>query len=210
VNTSPARGRFGGPGPLSASAGASAVELVAALAILVAVGAAAGAGAIHLRAVVSVRSAAAEVGAVLYRARMYAITQGVNVGVKYRFREGRYEWALYGDSNGNGVRSADIAAGIDRSIGVLSTWGRNDVRPAIMTGISIPDPDGSGRLSGNPDDPIRFNRSDICSFSALGESTPGSIYLWDGSDRMAVVRVYGRTGKIRTLFYHRGDAGWTK
>jgi len=210
VNTPPARGRFGGPGSLSASAGLSAVELVAALAILLAVGAAAGAGAAHLRAVVSIRSAAAEVGAVLYRARMYAITQGVNVGVKYRFREGRWEWALYGDANGNGVRSVDIASGVDRSIGVLSTWGRNDARPAIMTGISIPDPDGSGRLSGSADDPIRFNRSDICSFSALGESTPGSIYLWDGRDRMAVVRVYGRTGKIRTLFYRRGDSEWTK
>jgi hypothetical protein len=210
VKPAPARGRFGGPGPLSASAGVSAVELVGALAILVAVGAAAGAGVVHLRAVVSVRSAAAEVGAVLYRARMYAITQGVNVGVKYRFRDGRYEWALYGDTNGNGVRSAEIAAGIDRSIGVLSTWGRDDVRPGIMTRASIPDPDGSGRLSGDPNDPIRFNRSDICSFSALGECTPGSIYLWDGHDRMAVVRVYGRTGKIRTLFYRRGDPGWTK
>jgi hypothetical protein len=183
---------------------------VGVLAILLAVGAAAGAGVAHLRAVVSVRSAASEVGGVLYRARMYAITQGVNVGVKYRFRDGRYEWALYGDGNGNGVRTAEISSGVDPSIGVLATWGRNDVRPAIMTAAAIPDPDGSGRLSGSLDDPIRFNRSDICSFSALGESTPGSIYLWDGADRMAVVRVYGRTGKIRTLFYRRGDSQWTK
>jgi len=210
VNPAPARGRSGGPGPLSASAGVSAVELVGALAILLAVGAAAGAGLAHLKSVLSVRSAASEVAAALYRARMYAITQGVNVGVKYRFREGRYEWALYGDGNGNGVRTAEIASGVDRSLGVLATWGRNDVRPAIMTGASIPDPDGSGRLSGSPDDPIRFNRSDICSFSLLGESTPGSVYLWDGGDRMAVVRVYGRTGKIRTLFYRRGDSRWTK
>jgi hypothetical protein len=210
VNTSPARGRFGGPGPLFASAGVSAVELVGVLAILLAVGAAATAGVGHLRSVLSVRSAAVEVGAVLYRARMYAITQGVNVGVKYRLRDGRYEWALYGDGNGNGVRSAEIASGVDRSIGVLATWGRNDVRPAIMTGASIPDPDGSGRLSGSTTDPIRFNRSDICSFSPLGESTPGSVYLWDGGDRMAVVRVYGRTGKMRTLYYRRGDSQWTK
>ncbi len=51
---------------------------------------------------------------------------------------------------------------------------------------------------------------DICSFSPLGESTPGSIYLWDGRDRMAVVRVYGRTGKVRTLYYRRGERGWTR
>jgi hypothetical protein len=180
------------------------------LAILVAVAAAAGAGVNHLRAVVSIRSAAAEVGAALYRARMYAITQGVNVGLKYRIRNGRAEWAIYGDGNGNGVRSADIASGVDRSIGALVIWSRDDVRPGIMRDASIPDPDGSGRLSGNVDDPIRFNRSDICSFSPLGESTPGSIYLWDGHDRMAVVRVYGRTGKIRTLYYRRGDRRWTE
>ena len=209
MKPSPARGRFGGPGPLSRDAGLTAVELIGVVAILIAVGAVAGAGVSHLRAVVAVRSAAAEVGAVLYRARMFALTQAVNVGVKYRTRNGRTEWALYGDGNGNGVRTAEIAAGIDKPIGVLATWGRDDVRPAIMTGASIPDPDGSGRLTGI-DDPIRFNRSDICSFSAMGESTPGSIYLWDGHDRMAVVRVYGRTGKMRTLYYRRGDRQWTK
>jgi len=209
VKTPPARGRFGGPGPLSPCAGLSAVELVGVLAILLALGAAVGTGVSHLRSVVSIRSAAAEVGAALYRARMFALTQGVNVGLKYRLRGGRAEWAMYGDGNGNGVRSVEIASGIDRPIGILVTWARDDVRPAIMTEASVPDPDGSGRLSGL-DDPIRFNRSDICSFSATGESTPGSIYLWDGHDRMAVVRVYGRTGKIRTLYYRRGDREWTK
>jgi hypothetical protein len=180
------------------------------LAILLALVAAAGTGVSHLRSVVSIRSAAAEVGAALYRARMFALTQGVNVGVKYRIRSGRAEWALYGDGNGNGVRSAEITSGVDRPIGILTTWGRNDVRPAIMTGATVPDPDGSGRRLSPSDDPIRFNVSDICSFSALGESTPGSIYLWDRRDRMGVVRVYGRTGKIRTLYYRRGDRQWTK
>ncbi|MGH9368315.1 MAG: hypothetical protein ACRD3M_11640, partial [Thermoanaerobaculia bacterium] len=198
------------PGPLPPCAGLSAVELLGVLAVLVALGAAAGTGVAHLRSVVSIRSAAAEVGAALYRARMYALTQGVNVGLKYRMRAGRAEWALYGDGNGNGVRSADIASGADRPIGVLVTWGRNDVRPGIMTGAAVPDPDGSGRRLSELDDPIRFNVSDICSFSAVGESTPGSIYLWDGRDRMGVVRVYGRTGKIRTLYYRRGDRQWTK
>lgn len=192
------------------ASGLSAVELLAVLAIVLALGAVVGTGFSHLRSVVSVRSGAAEVGAALHRARMYAITQGVNVGLKYRVRDGRTEWALYRDGNGNGVRSAEIASGVDPSVGVLTTWNRNDVRPAIMTGSVVPDPDGSGRPMTSLDDPIRFNRSDICSFSALGESTPGSIYLWDGGDRMAAVRVYGRTAKIRTFYYRRGDGEWTK
>ncbi len=210
MTPAPARGRIGGPGPLLPCAGLSAVELLGVLAILLALVAAAGTGVSHLRSVVSIRSAAAEVGAALYRARMFALTQGVNVGLKYRIRGERAEWALYGDGNGNGVRSADIASGVDRPIGILVTWGRNDARPAIMTGATVPDPDGSGRRLSALDDPIRFNVSDICSFSAVGESTPGSIYLWDGRDRMGVVRVYGRTAKIRTLYYRRGDRKWTK
>lgn len=209
MNTPPARGRVSGPGPLSPRAGLSAVELVGVLAVLVTVVAAVGTGVSHLRAVVSIRSGAAEVASVLYRARMFALTQAVNVGVKYRVRDGRAEWALYGDGNGNGVRSAEIVSGVDRPIGILTTWSRSDVWPGIMKDAVVPDPDGSGRLSGL-DDPIRFNRSDICSFSATGESTPGSIYLWDGRDRMAVVRVYGRSGKIRTLYLRRGDREWTK
>ena len=35
------------------------------------------------------------------------------------------------------------------------------------------------------------------------------VYLWDGHDRMAVVRVFGRTAKLRTLYYRRGERGWT-
>ncbi len=209
MNIVPARDRLRGPGPLSRIAGVSATELVGALAVLLAAGAAVGAAAGHLRSIVAVRSAAAEVGTALYRARMFALTQGVNVGLKYRFRGDRYEWALYADGNGNGVRTAEIARGVDRPIGVVMTWSRNDVRPGIMTGAVVPDPDGSGSLTGVTD-PIRFNRSDLCSFSPTGESTPGSVYLWDGHDRMAVVRVLGRTGKIRTLYYRRGDRAWTK
>ena len=80
--------------------------------------------------------------------------------------------------------------------------------PGILKGNRVPDPGDPGRPLDRLDDPIRFNSSDICSFSPTGESTPGSIYLWDGHDRMAVVRVFGRTAKVRTLYYRRGDREW--
>jgi hypothetical protein len=82
------------------------------------------------------------------------------------------------------------------------------VRPGILTGSRVPDPGDPGSYLDRVDDPIRFNASDICSFSPIGECTPGSIYLWDGRDRMAVVRVYGRSGKLRTLYYRRGERNW--
>jgi hypothetical protein len=188
----------------------SAAELVAAVAVLFALVTGVSAGVAHLSGVLAIRSAAGQVSAAFLRARMEAITRGAYVGLKFRIRGDRYEWALYGDGNGNGIRSFDIANGTDRPIGIAASWSRNDVRPAIMEGIAVPDPDGSGRPLDRTGDPIRFNASDIGSFSPTGECTPGSVYLWDGKDRMAVVRVLGRTGKIRTLYYRRGDFQWKK
>jgi hypothetical protein len=73
----------------------------------------------------------------------------------------------------------------------------------------VPDPGSPGHYLDRIDDPIRFNSSDICSFSPMGESTPGSVYLWDSHDGMAVLRVFGGTAKVRSLYYRRGERGWT-
>ncbi|MFN2385664.1 MAG: GspH/FimT family protein [Thermoanaerobaculia bacterium] len=192
------------------AAGISPVELLLALAVAATVLAVIVPGVHHLRSSVAIRSAAGQVRAAFYRARMVAIKRGVLVGVKFRRNGGRQEWALYADGNGNGVRNAEITSGVDRPLGVFYPWDRNDVLPGILTGARVPDPGSPGSYLDRPDDPIRFNNSDICSFSPVGESTPGSVYLWDGHDRMAVVRVFGRSAKIRTLYHRRGEPGWRK
>lgn len=214
MNLPPARSRTStstsGSGPLPPSLGFSAAELVAVVAILGSFALLIVPGTFHLRAAVSIRSSAAEVSAAFFRARAYAVLHNRYVGLKFRQNGGRYEWTLYGDGNGNGVRTSEIARGIDPPLGVSYPWSRNDTRPGIMTGQRVPDPGNPGHYLDRPDDPIRFNDSDICSFSPVGESTPGSVYLWDGRDRMAVVRVFGRSAKIRTLYYRRGDRVWKK
>ena len=165
------------------------------------------AGVARLEESVAIRSAVHETTVAFYRARSSAIARNRNVGLKFRKNGARYEWTVYVDGNANGVRSDEIASGVDPELGVYLPWSRNDVFPGIMTGIRVPDP--SGGYLDRIDDPIRFNASDVCSFSGMGESTPGSVYLWDGRDRMAVVRVYGATAKVRTLYYRRGERGWT-
>jgi len=167
-------------------------------------------GVSRLEESVAIRSAVHETTVAFYRARSSAIARNRNVGLKFRKNGPRHEWTVYADGNGNGVLSTEIASGVDPSTGVYLPWSRNDVLPGIMTGIRVPDPGSPGHYLDRIDDPIRFNNSDICSFSGVGESTPGSVYLWDGHDRMAVVRVYGRTGKVRTLYYRRGERGWTR
>ncbi|HEX5134536.1 MAG TPA: GspH/FimT family pseudopilin [Thermoanaerobaculia bacterium] len=180
------------------------------MALTAALAAATARGAFQLQSALAVRSAAAELAATFFRARAFAIARGVSVGVKFRKDGGRYEWALYRDGNRNGIRSAEIASGVDRSLGIAVAWQRNDVRPGILEGGSVPDPSTPGQRLDRPDDPIRFGSSDICSFSPVGESTPGSVYLWDGHDRMAVVRIFGRSAKVRTLYYFRGEKSWRK
>ena len=157
----------------------------------------------------SLRSAVHETSVAFYRARAYAISRNRNVGLKFRKNGDRYEWALYADGNGNGVRTTEIASGVDRPLGIYFPWSRNDVLPGIMTGTRVPDPGSPGHYLDRIDDPIRFNSSDICSFSPMGESTPGSVYLWDAHDGMAVLRVFGGTAKVRSLYYRRGERGWT-
>jgi hypothetical protein len=209
VKLVPARGRARGPGP-SLPWGLTSIELVVGLAVAGALLAATATGAFQLKSALAVRSAAAELSAGFLRARAYALTKGISVALKFRKDGGRWEWALFRDGNGNGVRNAEIASGVDRSLGLAIVWPRADVVPGILKGTPVPDPGSPGSTLDRLDDPIRFNSSDLCSFSPLGESTPGSVYLWDGRDRMAVVRVFGRSAKVRTLFHYRGEKSWRK
>ena len=208
MNTSPARGPLG-PGPLHTDTGLSLVELLLGLTAMAWLLILATPGALRLRQAVSLRSAVHETSVAFYLARAYAISRDRNVGLKFRRNGDRWEWALYADGNGNGVRTAEIASGVDRYLGVSYPWTRNDVMPGIMTGTRVPDPGSPGQYLDRIDDPIRFNASDICSFSGMGDSTPGSVYLWDAHDGMAVLRVFGATAKLRCLYYRRGERGWT-
>ncbi len=187
----------------------SVFELLLGLTMLAGLLAMATPGVTRLREEVSLRSAVHETSVAFYLARSFAISRNRNVGLKFRKNGDRYEWALYADGNGNGIRTAEIASGVDHYLGISYPWSRNDVVPAIMTGTRVPDPGDPGHYLDRIDDPIRFNSSDICSFSAMGECTPGSVYLWDGRDGMAVLRVLGETAKLRFLYYRRGERGWS-
>ncbi len=197
-----------GPGPLS-NAGVTLTELLLWMAVSSWASVLMTAGVARLEESVAIRSAVHETTVAFYRARSSAIARNRNVGLKFRKNGPRHEWTVYVDGNGNGVLSSEISSGVDPGLGVYLPWSRNDVLPGIMNDIPVPDPSNPNRYLDRIDDPIRFNNSDICSFSGIGESTPGSVYLWDGRDRMAVVRVFGATAKVRTLYYRRGERGWT-
>lgn len=155
----------------------------------------------------ALRAATSELRAIFHLARMRAISRGANCGVKFLEVRGEWQYALYDDGDGDGVRNEDINRGIDR----LVASARPALREtrAVTIGLietALDDPDGE--LIGNS--PVRFGRSTICSFTPLGESTSGTIYLTDRQRELYAVRVFGATAKIRTLRYDIDAEKWSE
>lgn len=160
---------------------------------------------------VEVRLAAEEVVSAFRLARAFAIRENLRVGVKFRTgADGAVSWTLHRDGDGDGVRSDDIAAGVDPAVGVqrrLAHFGRA-VRLGFPPGRAPRDPGDPRRRLDRLDDPIRFNRSDIASFAPVDGATPGTVYITDGGGRLAAVRVVGRTGRVRVLTYRTDTEIW--
>lgn len=155
--------------------------------------------------------AAQEAAAVLLRARIQAIRRSHHVAVRFTEDDtGRVHWTLYADGDGDGVLARDVARGVDTALGPTVEMRRVDggVRLGFPPGIAPRDPGNPRRRLNRLDDPIRFNRSNAASFGPLGGSTPGSLYFTDGRRALSVVRLYGRTGKIKVLTYDPDEERW--
>lgn len=154
--------------------------------------------------------AAQEVVGAMRTARFVAIRKSANVAVKFTTAAGgAVHFALYADGDGDGVLNRDIGSGIDPLLGPArrqSALGRG-VRIGFPSGPLPRDP-ANPRRRLTPGDAIRFNQSDLASFSALGGATPGSVYLTDGRRGLVVVRVLNRTGRVRVLSYDPDRQSW--
>lgn len=109
---------------------------------------------------------------------------------------------LYADGDGDGVTRDDMGRGLDRPLGgpVVLREGR--------AYLGLPDAVKTDPL-GNPltrQDPIRFGRGSLLSFSPTGTSTPGSLYLRAASGKEAwAFRVAGIDGRIRCYRWWKGS-----
>lgn len=157
-----------------------------------------------LAAGLRVELAAAEVASTFHVARSYAIRNSANVGLKFEVDgDGTVTWALYRDGDGDGVLTADIRSGDDPEVlprTRLAHLGRQ-IRFGFPPGRAPRDPGNPHRRLTHLDDAIRFNNSNIASFSALGTATPGTVYLTDGMRHLSAARVTGRTGRIDRISY---------
>lgn len=134
------------------------------------------------------------------KARSIAVRSSAYTAIRFERTDDSAEFSVYADGNRNGVRSVDIAKGVDRRIAgpFPLHGGAPGVRVGILPGLPAPPPE-KGPLEG--DDPIRFGKSDILSFSPLGTATPGTFYL-AGEEIQGAVRV--TTGARVRLLLCRG------
>ena len=138
----------------------------------------------------------------LQRARMEAVLRSTNVAVRFSTSG---EFATYVDGNDNGVLSADIRDGSDPRLGAAERISSSisGVEFGVLAGL--PPVESGAAPPGS--DPIHLGASDAASFTPLGTSSSGSIYLRSGS-RQVVVRIYGDTGKVRILRFDEGPRQW--
>jgi hypothetical protein len=129
-------------------------------------------------------------------ARAQAVARGASVGV--RFDEGvrGFTFSVFQDGDGDGIRTADIHAGVDRLI-----------EPATVLFEQFPGVD-FGLTPGAPGtDPIQLGSTNILTFTPVGTATPGTIYIRDRKGSQWAVRVLGSTGRTRVLRYDMAR-GW--
>ena len=146
-------------------------------------------------------------------ARSRAAKHGTAVGMRFQrdSRDGRSSdedgWTMYVDGDGDGIRSADVAQNADRPLGPHRRL--QDSYPTVRFGIGPSVPlVGSSRPAGSGSDPIRLGQGETLTFSALGTSTSGTIYLRSRSGRQYALRVLGVTGRIRLLRFDPEAARW--
>jgi len=155
----------------------------------------------------AVRAAADELRGIFRSARAQAIARARNVGIKFTRDGAEWLYATYNDGDGDGIRSDDIRKNVDRLVaGPVRLAQHQNIARISLPPVPIVDPDGDDI---QPDDePVQFNRSTICSFSPIGTSTPGSVYLTDGGGGVWCLRVYGPTARVRLLQYNAQRRKW--
>jgi hypothetical protein len=204
--------------------GLSVIELLTALSV---VGIASG---IAFASVAGNVSATREAGAArafamrVRQTRLEAIQRCAGVALHFVTSLAAPSFRTYVDGNGNGVRTREIASGIDPPVGAVGAlddglggvrFGRAPDVPAVgdeddgvaSGGGASGGGGGSGSDADDPGDAIRIGAAGLLSFAPTGTGTSGTIYL-RGPTRQFAVRVYGPTGRVRLLEFDGRARVW--
>jgi type II secretory pathway pseudopilin PulG len=191
---------------LCGSKGYSLLEVTFALGLIVTAGAVASAQLLSAVDDVRAEGAVRYLAARLHQVRMEAVARSADVALQFIPVNGGYTYAAYVDGNGNGVRTSEIQDGTDSRIaaGERLPDRYSGVEFGLLPGLPAVDPGGSAPGT----DPIRLGSSNILTFTAIGNSSSGSLYVLGRRQKQFVVRVFGETGKTRVLRFDLRTQRW--
>jgi type II secretory pathway pseudopilin PulG len=150
--------------------------------------------------------AARYMSARLHRARMEAVVRSRDVAIQFTATSRGYTFAMYADGNRNGVLTRDIQRGIDQPLGQPERLGDNFAGVEFGAVDALPPVDPGGTAPGS--DPIRIGTSGLLTFTPLGTSSSGTLYIVGRHNAQYAVRILGTTGRIRVLKYEPGSRQW--
>lgn len=152
--------------------------------------------------------AARYLSARLQRARMEAVMRSTNVAIQFTDTGNGYEYAVYLDGNGNGVLTRDIQSGVDQRVGAVESLRAQFTGVDFGAVAGLPPVDTGGTAPGG--DPIRLGASSLASFSSIGCSSSGTVYIRGRGDSQYAVRIFGETGKTRMMKFNRHTRRWSQ
>ncbi len=153
------------------------------------------------------RQATAYVVGQMTLARSQAARHGAAVGIRFEENAGDFHLSKYIDGDGDGIRTRDIADGVDQPL--ESVHALSDHYPAVRIGFADSVPPIDGALRGSGSDPVRFGPGDILTFGPVGTATSGTVYLAGPGQRQYAVRVLGTTGRLRVMRFDQRSRRWT-
>lgn len=188
-----------------AAAGFSMVELLFTVAITGTVTAIAVPQALRVLDGYRTSAAAHYLAVLLGGVRTDALRRSAFVGLRFETSGPDYRITTIVDGNGNGLRSAEISEGIDRVTTAPETLGQHfdGVSFGILSGL----PDADGKPASTTDG-VRVGASKILSMNPDGTSSSGTLYVHGRGLSQYAVRVFGTTGRIRTLRYDFTRERW--
>jgi hypothetical protein len=139
--------------------------------------------------------------------RMEAIQRSTEVAMRFTSTGRGYTYAVYADGNHNGVLARDVQDNVDRRIRGEESLASNFRNVEFGTLPGLPAIDAGGTPPGN--DPVRCGTGNSFSFSPLGTSSPGTVYLLGRSRSQYAVRVLGGSAKIRIYRFDWRSGRWS-
>ena len=145
------------------------------------------------------RGAAFYLRGLMRQVRARAAAHGCYMGVVFDEVDGDPVFSIHADGNANGIRRVDVDSGADPML--REPYRLSQTFPGVRYG-SLPAGAKEPFMRG-----LQIGRSHIISFSPLGSSTTGTLYLSNDYGLVYAVVIFGSTGRVRVARY-RGGGKW--